>query len=193
MTFGFDMYHKVLDEAIQELKETEFKGLFEDDLKESVKTLITDCIIETDHELIIPEDYVSNITERLSLYSSLDNIKNETELEAFTKSMIDRFGQIPSVTNELIKTVRLRWMALKIGVEKLTLKNGKMNCYLPPSSMESYYKSDVFGKFMSYIQMHPSIFQLREKREKLILSSGVTESIDDALARLSAMVEFIEA
>ena len=189
---GFDMYHKVLDEAIQELKETEFKDLFEDDLKNKVKALVSDCTIETDHELIIPENYVSNISERLSLYSSLDNINDETALEAFTQSVNDRFGPIPDVTKQLIKTVRLRWLAIKIGIEKLVLKNGKMTCYLPSSSSEEYYKSEVFGKFMSYIQLHPNLFQLREKKDKLVLSSGTTDNVDEALKRLSGMVDFIE-
>ncbi len=188
---GFDMYHKILDETIQEMKETEFKELFEEDLKKSVKALIQDCIIETDLELIIPEDYVSNISERLSLYSDLDNIKNKTELESFTKSLEDRFGPLPDVTMELIKTVRLRWMALKIGIQKLILKNEKMTCYLPSSDVETYYKSNVFGKFMSYIQLHPKMFQLREKNGKLIISSGTTLSVDEALAKLNAMVEYI--
>lgn len=189
---GFDMYHKILDETIQELKETEFKDLFEDDLKNTVKNLIQDCIIETDLELIIPEDYVSNISERLSLYSNLDNIKDESELDSFTQSMTDRFGPVPAMTMELIKTVRLRWMALKIGVEKLILKKERMTCYLPPSEVETFYKSEVFGKLMSYIQLHPNTFQLREKKGKLVLSAGTILSIDEGLARLSAMIEHIE-
>ncbi len=189
---GFEMYHKILDEAIQELKETEFKDLFEDDLKNTVKMLIQDCIIETDLELIIPEDYVSNISERLSLYSNLDNIENESELESFAQSMTDRFGPVPTTTMQLIKTVRLRWMALKIGVEKLILKKEKMTCYLPPSEVETFYKSEVFGQLMSYIQLHPNTFQLREKKGKLILSAGTILSIDEGLERLSAMIEHIE-
>ena len=188
---GFDMYHKVLDEAITELKENEFKDLFEDSLNKDVETLIQDCVIETDLELIIPDDYVTNISERLSLYSNLDNIKDEDELERFSQSMADRFGPIPEQTNELIKTVRLRWMALKIGVEKLTLKSQKMTCYLPSADNENFYNSTVFGELMSYIQLHPKRFQLREKKGKLSLSSGTILTVDDALERLAAMTEFI--
>ena len=189
---GFDMYHKILDEAIQELKETEFKELFKEDLAKRAKNLVQDCIIETDLELIIPEEYVNNISERLSLYSNLDNIKSEDELQNFVNSMIDRFGPLPDATQELIKTVRLRWSALKLGIEKLTLKNGQLNCHLPSQETESYYKSDVFGKLMSYIQLHPSTFQLRQKKDKLVLFSGTTVGVDEALAKLQSMAAHIE-
>ena len=188
---GFDMYHKILDETIQELKETEFKDLFEQDLSQKVKSLVQDCNIETDLELIIPEDYVTNISERLSLYSNLDNINDEEELAKFTQSLTDRFGPIPESTLELIKTVRLRWMALKLGFEKLSLKNDQLRCFLPSSEIEAYYKSDIFGNLMSYIQLHPKVFQLVEKKGRLILLSGTTQSVDEALAKLNGMVDSI--
>jgi len=184
---GFEMYHKILDEAIQELKETEFKSLFEDDLKKTVRNLISDCTIETDLELIIPEDYVSNISERLSLYSQLDNIKNDEELNAFTHALHDRFGKIPESTLELIKTVKIRWAAIKLGFEKLTLKNQLMNCYFPSQELENYYKSDIFGGVMTYIQAHPKVFNLREKKRRLILSAGRAKNVDEALARIESI------
>jgi len=184
---GFEMYHKILDEAIQELKETEFKSLFEDDLKKTARNLISDCTIETDLELIIPEDYVSNISERLSLYSQLDNIKNDEELNAFTHALHDRFGKIPESTLELIKTVKIRWAAIKLGFEKLTLKNQLMNCYFPAQELENYYKSDIFGGVMTYIQAHPKVFNLREKKRRLILSTGRAKNVDEALARIESI------
>ncbi|MEQ9423878.1 MAG: transcription-repair coupling factor [Cyclobacteriaceae bacterium] len=184
---GFDMYHKILDEAIQELKETDFKDLFKDDLKKIAKALVQDCNLETDLELIIPEDYVTNISERLSLYSQLDNLKNEEELNTFTKSLEDRFGPIPEPTRELIKSMRLRWLAISLGFEKLSLKNGAMRCYFPHQENEAYYKSEVFGKLMSYIQLHPDIFQLKERKEKLILVASNVSNIDAAFEKLNSM------
>ncbi|MBT0812083.1 transcription-repair coupling factor [Litoribacter ruber] len=172
---GFEMYHKILDEAVQELKENEFAALFEDDLKEKVEVLVQDCVIETDMELLIPESYVSNISERLSLYSKLDNIKTEEELEKFSASLQDRFGQIPEVVKSLLETVRLRWLAEKLGFEKLVLKNGVMKCYFVPSSKESYFKSDIFGKVLGYIQTQPKFCKIKEHKNRLLLTiSGVT-------------------
>ena len=113
---GFDTYHKILDDAIQELKETDFKDLFSAELKEKAKLVVQDCVIETDLEILIPDSYVSNISERLQLYSRLDNIKNEDQLKEFTDEVKDRFGPLPAQTEELIDTVRLRWLARKAWV-----------------------------------------------------------------------------
>lgn len=177
---GFDMYHKILDEAVQELKENEFAALFEVDLKEKVEVLVQDCVIETDFELLIPESYVSNISERLNLYSKLDNIKKEEELQAFIKSVQDRFGPIPEVVNDLFETVRLRWLAEKLGFEKLMLKNEVMKCYFVPSSKESYYKSEIFGQVLRFIQTQPKFCKIKEVKNRLILSISGVKSIQKA-------------
>ena len=127
---GFDTYHKILDEAVQELKETEFKELFTRDLvKEAAKAIKVDTSIETDLEIFIPDSYVSNISERLSLYSKLDSIKNEEKLQEFINSMIDRFGPLPDSVCDLIETVRLRWIAERLGFEKVMIKNQALKCY----------------------------------------------------------------
>src|SRR5688572_2395486 len=103
---GFDTYHKILDDAIQELKETDFKDLFASELAEKAKLIVQDCVIETDLEILIPETYVNSTTERLQLYSRLDNIKNETELAKFAEEVKDRLGPVPASVDELINTVR---------------------------------------------------------------------------------------
>ncbi|MDX5477624.1 MAG: transcription-repair coupling factor, partial [Cyclobacteriaceae bacterium] len=184
---GFDMYHKILDEAVQELKENEFAALFEVDLKEKVEVLVQDCVIETDFELLIPETYVSNISERLNLYSKLDNIKKEDELQAFAKSIEDRFGPIPSVVDDLFETVRLRWLAERLGFEKLTLKNDLMKCYFVPSSRETYYKSDTFGQVLRYIQTQPKYCKIKEIKGRLILNVTGVNSIQKAKKWLQEM------
>ncbi len=177
---GFDMYHKILDEAVQELKESDFAALFEVDLKEKVQVLVQDCVIETDFELLIPESYVSNISERLNLYSKLDNIKKEEELLKYAASIEDRFGPVPDVVSDLFETVRLRWLAEQLGFEKLALKNELMKCYFVPSSKESYYKSDTFGKILRYIQTQPKNCKIKELKGRLILNIFGVKSIQTA-------------
>jgi transcription-repair coupling factor (superfamily II helicase) len=184
---GFDMYHKILDEAVQELKENEFAALFEQDLKEKVEILVQDCVIETDMELLIPEQYVSNISERLNLYSKLDNIKQEEELQIFVKSVQDRFGPIPNVVADLFETVRLRWLAEKLGFEKLILKNEVMKCYFVPSHKEKYYKSETFGQILRFIQQQPKSCNIKEVKNRLILSIVSVKNIQTARKWLSEM------
>lgn len=181
---GFDMYHKVLDEAIQELKETEFKDLFENDFKEKVKALVTDCSIETDLEILIPDNYVSNISERLSLYTQLDNIKNEGELEAFEKSITDRFGPIPESVIDLIKSVRLRWLGIQLGFERISIKKDALKCYFPPSDREDYYKSYTFGHILTYVQLHAKKCRMKDIKNRLILIINDITEIDSAIKEL---------
>ncbi|MCH7407934.1 transcription-repair coupling factor [Belliella sp. DSM 111904] len=184
---GFDMYHKILDEAVQELKENEFAALFEVDLAEKVEILVQDCVIETDMEILIPEEYVSNISERLSLYSKLDNIKKETELEKHIQSIQDRFGPIPEVVNDLFETVRLRWHAEALGFEKLTLKNGIMKCYFLPSHKEKYFKSEIFGNILRYVSTQPKYCKMKEHKNRLILTINGVTTIKKAKQWLSEM------
>ena len=185
---GFDMYHKILDEAVQELKETAFKDLFKDQLvKEASKILVVDCTIETDLEILIPETYVSNISERLSLYSKLDSIKEEKELSDFVVSIKDRFGPIPDPVNDLIKTVRLRWLAEKLGFEKVTLKNETLKCYFVPSDNEKYFQSSVFGKILAFVQSNPKKCHMKEYKKRLILRIDEVSSVEPAIHLLARM------
>ncbi len=186
---GFEMYHKILDEAVQELKENEFAEIFEIDLKEKTAVLVQDCTIETDMELLIPEDYVSNISERLGLYAKLDGIKDEEGLNNFSKMLNDRFGPIPESVEELMETVRLRWKAESLGIEKLVLKSGKMKCYLLPSSKSDYYASEVFGKVMKFTQTLPRLCKIKEYKSRLILTIGEVTSISKADQRLKEMFD----
>ncbi len=185
---GFDMYHKILDETVQELKETEFKDFFTKELSEYVKPLVQDCTIETDLEILIPEEYVSSTTERLSLYSKLDNLKNDEELKGFQLMLEDRFGSIPEPVQELISTVRLRWKAEKLGFEKLTLKNGSVKCYFASSDNQEYFNSEVFGKILQFVQLHPKSCRLKETKKRLILVIQNVENTYKALDVLEAML-----
>nr|WP_255647422.1 transcription-repair coupling factor [Fulvivirga sedimenti] len=184
---GFEMYHKILDEAVQELKETQFKDLFAKELSESARHLVPDCTIETDMELIIPDRYVDNISERLSLYSTLDNLKDEAELTSFMTSLKDRFGPIPDSVKHLAETVRLRWLAEDLGFEKLTLKNQKIKGYFLSSDNEDYFKSDIFGAVLSYIQQHPKKCRIKDTRGRLILMVDEVEEVEEAIQILADM------
>lgn len=185
---GFDMYHKILDEAVQELKETEFRELFAKDLvKETAKIVAQDCSIETDLEILIPETYVANIAERLSLYSRLDSIKDEEGLQKFVESIKDRFGPIPKPVEDLIQTVRLRWLAENLGFEKVTLKGESIKCYFMPSDNEAYFQSDTFGKVLAFVQQRPRQCKMKEYKKRLILRVEEIETVDKAIDLLSQM------
>jgi transcription-repair coupling factor (superfamily II helicase) len=189
---GFEMYHKILDESIQELKETEFRDLFAKEIEQrELKALSPDCIIETDLSIIIPDAYVSNITERLSLYSSIDNLKSNEELEMFRISLIDRFGPLPKEVEDLLNTVQMRWKAEKLGFEKLVLKNGVMKGYFVPGENESYYKSEVFGTILSFVQNNSKNCRLKEMSKKLILFVDNINSIEKSTALLENILEKI--
>ncbi|MEM6735226.1 MAG: transcription-repair coupling factor [Bacteroidota bacterium] len=187
---GFSMYHKILDEAIQELKGEEYKELFENDLlknKETLDKIVEDCNIETDLEALIPESYVSNISERLALYTQLDDLKSEKELSDFIHMMKDRFGPIPDGVYNLIETVKLRWKAIEIGFEKITIKGGKMRCYLSDGKPQEYYQSEIFGNILSYIKNHPKGSTMKEIRNKLLISLEEINSIKSARLAINEM------
>ncbi|WP_425389679.1 transcription-repair coupling factor [Ekhidna sp.] len=180
---GFDMYHKILDEAIQELKEGEYKQLFENDLlknKEALDKMVEDCNIETDFEALIPESYVSNISERLGLYTQLDDLKSEEELGNFIKMMVDRFGPLPNGVKNLTETVRLRWKAIQIGFEKVTIKNNKMRCYISDKKPQEYFQSNRFGNVLGFIKSNPHDSKMKEVKNKLLISVENVGSIENA-------------
>ncbi|MBX2964944.1 MAG: transcription-repair coupling factor [Cyclobacteriaceae bacterium] len=183
---GFDTYHKILDDAIQELKETDFKELFSVELAEKAKLIVQDCIIETDLEILIPETYVNNTSERLQLYARLDNIKNEEQLACFTTELRDRFGEFPESVQELINSVRLRWLGEQVGFEKLSLKNGKMRGYFV-SNKDEYFNSPMFSNVLKYVQGHPRNCKLREQSGKPMLIVEHVEHVNQGIELLSYM------
>lgn len=180
---GFDTYHKILDDAIQELKETEFKELFTEELSAKARLIVPDCVIETDLEILIPENYVSSTSERLQLYSTLDNITDEVALDLFRASLIDRFGSMPPSVIQLIDTVRLRWLGEQLGFEKVSLKGGKLRAQFI-SGKDEYFKSEVFGKILQFVQTHSKQCRMKETAGKLTL---VIENIDSVEAALQLL------
>ncbi|MDX2190349.1 MAG: transcription-repair coupling factor [Bacteroidota bacterium] len=182
---GFEMYHKLLDEAIQELKEGAFKDLFSEEI--SHKQLLPDCTIETDVAILIPENYVSNISERLSLYNDIDNLKDEVELTQFIIKITDRFGPMPEEVQHLVETVKLRWIAEKLGFDKLSLKNGTMKCQFALETNHEYFNGDTFGKILSFVQKNPKKCILKENKTKLILQIEFVKTTEQALSLLNSL------
>ncbi|MCX6310296.1 MAG: transcription-repair coupling factor [Bacteroidetes bacterium] len=196
---GYDMYQKILDEAIRELKETEFKELFkeEEELRELRKddksakhigVYVRDTQIDTDLEILIPDGYIDNITERLSLYRQLDDTETEDDLGRFESNLRDRFGPIPEQVIELIDTIRLRWLGMDIGLERLVLKNGKMTGYFIQNKNSSYYQSEAFTKVLKFIQSNPRASKMKEVNNKLTLSFENVKSVKDAIGKLNPIV-----
>ena len=163
---GFDTYQKILDEAILELKENEFKEIFKEELKD--KPFVQDCILETDMSLIIPDDYVNQINERLNLYKKLDQLKAPSEIEEFKMELKDRFGEIPNETLNLIGTIDIREKSKKIGFEKLIIKNNKMVGKFT-SKQPKYFESPSFSSVLNFVQRHKKGVQLKEKNNQLSL------------------------
>ncbi|WP_080059698.1 transcription-repair coupling factor [Spirosoma aerolatum] len=183
---GFEMYHKVLDEAVQELRENEFKDLFETkpgDLKLS----LPDTVIETDLQVVIPERYVSNISERLALYTRLDSLQNDEELQAFRQEIIDRFGPMPEEVKNLIKMVNVRWKAEQLYLEKLTIKNNILKGYFVSNGNDDFFRSDQFGKVIEYIKRNPTKCSLKELKGRPIFTHTDVYSVEQLDEILGAM------
>lgn len=180
---GYDTYHRILDETIRDLKATKFKDLFAKEL--DIEQIRNDCNIETDLEILIPEDYVSNISERLNLYTQLDNINDQASLEKFRNSLIDRFGDLPEPVKDLFETVRLRWKAESIGLEKLSLKNGIMRGYF--KNDEDYFASAKFGKVIEFVGKNPQKARLKEVNQKPMIIFANIKSIQQAIEIISGI------
>ena len=187
---GFEMYQKILDEAIMELR-SEHEELRDTNVGGSQKytqkqhsQYISDCAIDTDMEILIPDNYVNNITERLNLYRELDDSNTEEQLLKFETSLRDRFGPVPEQAIELIHTIRLRWLAMEIGFEKLLLKNNRMVGYFIPNQNSPYYQSENFTKVLKFVQQNAKLCKMKETNGKLTLSFENIKSIDDATVAL---------
>ena len=184
---GFEMYQKILNEAIQELREEEFKHLFVEDKSVDDMEFVDDCILETDLELLIPDDYVNQVAERLMLYQELDNTKNQEELDNYRIGLEDRFGPLPEVVEELIKSIHLRWLAKSIGFEKLVIKGGKMIGYFVSKKDSPYYQSSIFTQVLNFIQTNPSDVKMNERNDKLRLIYANVNTISGAIENLERL------
>jgi transcription-repair coupling factor (superfamily II helicase) len=183
---GFEMYHKILDEAIQELKEDEFKGLFQE---EKPRPYISFTQIDTDMEILIPDEYVTSIAERYNLYTELSKLENEVELQAFEKQLNDRFGPVPPQVSDMLNTMRLQWLGKAIGFEKISLKKSVLRGYFIASQQSPYFESDMFRQVLRFVQSNPRRTNLKEVKNTLRLSIDGVNSIDEAVQLLEEIAE----
>ncbi|WP_138432733.1 transcription-repair coupling factor [Winogradskyella algicola] len=183
---GFDTYQKILNEAIEELKESEFADLYKDDGKP--KQYVKDITIDTDFELLFPDDYVNSITERLNLYTKLNEIKTEEELQKFESEIIDRFGELPTQVQDLFDSVRLKWIATKMGLEKVIMKKGKLIGYFIQDQQSKFYQSNDFSRVLQFVQMNASKCKMKEKQTRNGLRLLITfEKINTVSSALHAL------
>lgn len=180
---GYEMYQKILDEAIKELKESEFAGLYE----ESTEPDVTDCVFESDLEIMLPGDYVSSMSERILLYKELDNIDREKDLQAWVNRLTDRFGQLPQPALDLVNALRLRWIASRIGFEKVLLKGNRLTGYFVGDSQHAYFQSDRFTAILKFVQANQRLCRIREVNGKLQLSFDGVMDVVSAISLLKPM------
>ncbi len=189
---GFETYQKILSEAIDELKEKEFKDLYEGTEHEK-KDFVKETVLDTDFELLFPDDYINNITERLNLYTKLNQLDTEAELQKFEKELIDRFGELPEEAVDLLNSVRIKWVAIKMGLERIIMKKNKLVGYFVSDQQSAYYQSPAFTKVLQYVQNHPQRVTMKEKKTRnglrLLLTFDRITSVDKALEALAPFRE----
>lgn len=183
---GFDTYQKILAETIDELKENDFSELFKDEAKTKNPFLSKDLQLDTDLEILIPDNYVNAITERLQLYQELNSVKDDQGLAEFELSMIDRFGPLPDEVEELMNSIRLKWLAMELGFEKMILKNQRLICYFP-QNQEKYFMSEAFGKVLEFVKIEPNRCKLKDKGDKLILSMSKVPNVREGIKLLQKL------
>ncbi|WP_445453267.1 transcription-repair coupling factor [Flavobacterium sp. 25HG05S-40] len=188
---GFETYQKIMNEAIEELKENEFKELYETDTEDENKEYVKELQIDTDFELLFPDEYINNITERLNLYNELSNIKDDNALLAYEIKLIDRFGPLPKEAVALLNSIRIKWIATQMGIEKIIMKQGKMIGYFVGDQQSEYYNSKQFRKVLQFVQQHGNICKMKEKETKnglrLLLTFENVKSINRALEFMSLL------
>lgn len=197
---GFETYKRILDEALLELREDEFNEAWRNvhthnntdkvSVAENNKQLpedfnfVSDCVIDTDLEVLIPDDYIENIAERLQVYRDLDSMTDEAEIQQFEINLKDRFGKIPASVFELFQTVRLRKLAMKLAIEKIVLKKQKLIAHFTEKQNSIFYDSPVFGKLIAYVQQNDKRCQLKDNAQKLSLLVDKVHTVSDAYEQL---------
>ena len=184
---GFETYQKILNEAIEELKENEFKALYKDD-DDTPKEFVKETQIDTDFEILFPDDYINVIKERLNLYKELSGLETADELSEFEQHLIDRFGELPVQAQDLLNSVRLKWVAKSLGMTRLILKKGKMIGYFVSDQQSPFYQSEVFTRILNFVQQNSQSCKMKEKETKmglrLLLNFDAINSVEQALETL---------
>lgn len=186
---GFEMYQKILDEAIRELKRSEFKDLFKEEISRQ-DDFVQDCTIDTDLEILIPDEYVESITERLSLYQRLDNCETESDLQQMEREMQDRFGPIPPPVNDLFIMVRCRWLAVDLGFEKISLKENVARCYFINKHDSPFYESRAFQQIILFLQTATNRARLKQTGRTFFMVLDKMETMHELHRFLQTMHQF---
>ena len=185
---GFDTYQKILSEAIEELKEKEFKDLYQEDQKIN-KAFIKEIQIDTDFELLFPDDYINSIKERLNLYGELGKVENQEALTKFETELIDRFGPLPIQAVDLLQSIQIKWHAKALGFERLILKKQQMIGYFIADQQSKFYQTDTFSRILQYVQQNAANCTMKEKETKnglrLLMSFRNIDTVEIALEVLN--------
>ncbi|WP_264520138.1 transcription-repair coupling factor [Flavobacterium sp. N1994] len=188
---GFETYQKIMNEAIEELKENEFKDLYDEGDEDENKEYVKELQIDTDFELLFPDEYINNISERLNLYNELGTIKDEAGLIAYENKLIDRFGALPKEAKALLNSIRIKWIATQMGIERIVMKQGKLIGYFVSDQQSAYYNSKQFRHMVQFVQQHGNICKMKEKVTKnglrLLLTFDNVKSISKALEYMTLM------
>lgn len=178
---GFETYQKMMQEALEELKDDEnFENLFENEEDRNKLFKSTKEVnIDTDLELMLPDDYVSSTEERLSLYQKLADVQNAKELQQFENELKDRFGKLPDEAINLLKSVELKWLAAEIGFDKLVVKNKVFLGYFPANPQDKFYQSEKFKKIIAYLTQNPAEATLKEKNNQLMMRKDNVKNVDE--------------
>lgn len=185
---GYETYQRILKEAVTELKNEEFADTLTADDGSGEEEFVADCTVESDMELLLPPDYVPQESERISLYKELDGIERELDLQKFKMNLEDRFGKIPKETAELLRIPRLRYLARRLGNEKIMLKMGQMYMYFVDDSNQAYYRSPMFGRILNYMQAHPRRCRIREKNGRRSIVISDVPTVEEAVALLQEIL-----
>jgi transcription-repair coupling factor (superfamily II helicase) len=180
---GFEMYQKILAEAVRELKRSDFKELFEEEISKQ-DDFVQDCTIDTDLEIMIPDSYVENIGERLSLYTRMDQSESDEELALMQTELVDRFGPLPNAVNDLFMTIRCRRIAISLGFEKMTLKDETLRCFFVNRPDSPYFESETFKQLLDYAQKNMNKAHFKQVGRSFILIIKEVKSMQHCYATL---------
>ena len=196
---GFETYQRILNEAMIELRESEPVEQGTEAVKEAepgrkvtTKTYVSDFQIDTDLEIMFPDEYVSNISERIRLYKELNEIENEESLQLFRERLTDRFGHIPPPAEALLDIVRIKWIAVKIGIEKILLKNDLLIANFISDQNSQFYRSNMFVSIMNYVNRHHGQMTVKQKEAKLSLTIKEVRSVKSAILVLNNILQSID-
>ncbi|WP_234445745.1 transcription-repair coupling factor [Carboxylicivirga marina] len=190
---GYETYQRILNEALLELRETEYKDTFEDQQNDTPSVFVTDCVIETDTELRLPDSYIENVAERMHLYRELDNMEEEEQIVAFENNLIDRFGPIPESGQRLFELVRIRRMAKQLGIEKIIFKNNLLYFYFVSNQESPFYQSSIFSGILMWIQNNSKKATMKEGKSKLYLVMRDIKTINEVKELVSNMNDTVNS